>query len=188
MAKPKNRPSPLRKANSIIINDVVYAMRVQAPLPESYGVSTSSEIGSPFAQYATEGTISKVLALSGSSTKIGILTRKLFLAPDQPDISFDMTFNAYDSAYRDVLIPVYRLLLMSAADEGTWDDIVAQAKQDNTALAAIQGAEEALSFGLSAAGGDSKIITNLIRYVRSPGLCNVRIGNVFTLKIVIFLL
>lgn len=86
---------------------------VEAHLPETYGLSTGSEISTPFSSYVTGGVTGKALAAIGVSTATGVKTRKMFTGSTNPDINVELKFEAFYSAYSEVIKPVKALMLMS---------------------------------------------------------------------------
>ena len=158
-----------------------YGLNVIAPIPETLSIGVGSEIGSPFASYATEGNASNLLALAtDSSQKIGITTKKLFMGPDQPDITLDLKFSAYYSAAEEVLLPCIKLMLMAAGEERSLiDDLKKLAKP----LKALERAQTILVENITkAVGADNVPTSELISYLRAPGLTIIKFGEFFTIK------
>jgi hypothetical protein len=165
----------------ISITDQQYGLNVLAVMPETITIGVGSEIGSPFASYATEGPASNFLALAtGSSQKIGITTKKLFMGPDQPDVTIDLKFVAYYSALEEVLIPCLKLMLMSAGEERSLiDDLKKIAKP----LKALEQSQKILVEQITKTlGADYVPTSDLISYLRAPGLQMIKFGSFMTIK------
>lgn len=178
----KNHVLELDNRQLITFHDTSYKLVVKAPLPESFNIGAGSEINSPFASFASDGTAASLLALTtGASSRIGITTKKLFMGPDQPDISVDLKFEAYYSAYEEVLIPCIKLLLMSTGDER---DLL----KDTGLKSVLQSITEKLQSSAQVDESDvSKTIKtdnvgtdDLINYLKTPSALKVKFGNVLT--------
>jgi hypothetical protein len=176
-----NKISEYPRSQLISINDTQYGLNVLAPLPETISMGVGSEIGSPFASYATEGNSANLLALAtDSSQKIGITTKKLFMGPDQPDLSLDLKFTAYYDATEEVLVPAIKLMMMAAGEERSLiDDLKKLAKP----LQAFERAQTILVENITkAVGADFVPTSDLISYLRAPGLTIIKFGTFFTIK------
>ena len=162
----------------IHIIDPIHKMTVQANMPETMTVGVGSDIGSPFAGYASEGTAAKVLALStGASSKIGIVTKRLFMGIDQPDISLDLKFEAYYSAFDEVLIPAVKLMLMATSEEKNLEGAIRKI---------LKGLEKAETIGgdaLASLNDTKRVDTDkLINYIKTPAVCKIKFGDIFTVR------
>lgn len=178
----KNHVLELDDRQLVTFHDTVYKMIVKAPLPETVNIGAGSEINSPFANFASDGTAASLLALTtGASSRIGITTKKLFMGPDQPDISIDLKFEAYYSAYEEVLMPCIKLLLMSTGDER---DLL----KDTGLKSYLQSITGGLQDKAKASVGDvAKTVKtdnvstdDLINYLKTPTAIKVRFGNILT--------
>jgi len=162
----------------IHIVDPVHGLTVRANMPETMTIGVGSEIGSPFAGYASEGTAAKVLALTtGASSKIGIVTKRLFMGVDQPDISLDLKFEAYYSALEEVVIPCIKLMLIASPEEKDLEQSV------KTAIELLEGGGEVYG-NILANVKKSKTVDSdkLINYLKTPAVCKVKFGDIFTLR------
>lgn len=167
------------KGQKVRILDRRYHVEVEAHLPERFSLSVGSDITSPFATYATEGPAAKALALmTGVSNKIGITTTKLFMGPDQPDISLDLKFEAYYSALNEVLLPTFNLMMMSV---GTEEDFGEEAEKLVEFIRNMGELEDAVLNFILKDKSKAKDAGELIRYMRTPGTCRVILGDTFTL-------
>lgn len=90
---------------------------VESPLPESFGFSSGSQFGSPFASYRSGGLLSQIGAISGFSTNFGLFTRKFYEGPQESQVSFDMKFDTWEDSIKDVIIPVTVLMIFSTGYE-----------------------------------------------------------------------
>jgi hypothetical protein len=164
----------------ISITDSTYGLNVLAPLPETLSIGAGSEIGSPFSSYATEGNASNILALAtDSSQKIGITTKKLFMGPDQPDITLDLKFETYYSAFEEVILPCARLLFMATGEQR---NLLEDLKNSSLGkqLDFFQKSEQFTAEVAGAVtGGDVVLTQDLISYLRAPGLTRIKFGRYF---------
>lgn len=99
--------------------------RVEAPLPDGFGMSVGSSFTDPqnidLASIAGGvGALNKIAAplasqvrRAGYSTKITSNTNIFYAGPEPTEISFEMNFNAYYSAREEVATPVALLMAMS---------------------------------------------------------------------------
>lgn len=177
-----NRIDQLEQGQKIIIMDKLYNLDVSAPLPENYGFGIGADISSPFASYATEGVASKVLALSaGASQKIGITTKKLFMGPEQPDLSVDLKFDAYYSALEEVVLPTIKLGLMASGEQkGLKEDLKVLADKAFESFDAA-GAVVAAVVDVIDVIEQKALESDLISYLKSPSTVYVKFGDVFEL-------
>lgn len=157
--------------------DSIHGITVFANMPETMTVGVGSDIGSPFAGYASEGTAAKVLALTtGASSKIGIVTKKLFMGVDQPDISIDVKFEAYYSALDEVLVPVVKLMLIATAEEKNLEESI------KGVLKFIDGGEGAIAELTAKATKRTYDTDKLINYLKTPATIKVKFGEIFTVR------
>jgi len=158
--------------------DNIHGLTVRANMPETMTVGVASDIGSPFAGYASEGTAAKVLALTtGASSKIGIVTKKLFMGVDQPDISVDIKFEAYYSALDEVVIPAIKLMMIGTAEEKSLEGAVKD-------FAKLMEAGETAFADVSARIVRAKRVDTdkLINYLKTPAVIKVKFGDIFTVR------
>lgn len=157
--------------------DLTHGTTVNALMPETMTMGVGSDIGSPFAGYASEGTAAKVLALTtGASSKIGIVTKKLFMGVDQPDITLDLKFDSYYSAYDEVLVPVIKLLLIATAEEKNL------AKSVQKIIKTLEFGDEAVSELISNISKRDIDSDKLINYLKTPSTCKIIFGDIFTVR------
>lgn len=151
---------------------------VLANMPETMTIGVGSDIGSPFAGYASEGTAAKVLALTtGASNKVGVVTQRLFMGVDQPDINVDIKFEAYYSAYDEVLLPCIKLMLMATAEKHSLEDAVRKA------IKFIEAGDSIYAETIAKIKQSERLDTdNFINYLRSPATCKVMFGDIFTIQ------
>ena len=149
--------------------------RIEAPLPESFGVGIGAEISSPFSGYAAEGTLANLASnFLKVSSKTGLITKKLYLGPDQPDINLDLKFEAYYSGLEEVIMPVMNLQLMAAGYNGTLTEALEKADQTLS--------DKFLATLNDATGGNNANVTDLVRYIEAPGLITIIVGGVYVLR------
>lgn len=177
----------LNTGHTIEFHDRGFGWRVKAPLPENYGYTVGSEIGTPFSGYATDGTISKLMALQfGVSSRIGLVTQKIYQGPEPTEVTFDLNFNAYYSARHEVVAPVIKLMMMSVGQEKNLEETSREVAENIRSYTTL--GEEQLGNFLDASGdvestleSQSSSAAQLIRFMRTPSTVTVRVGNIFTL-------
>jgi len=162
----------------IRIVDSKYGMVVHAVMPETMTIGVGADINSPFASFSSDGIASKVIALSsGASSKIGITTKRLFMGPDQPDISLDLKFQTYYSSYDEVLVPSLKLLLMGTGEERNIP------KDFIDATKGFQKFNEVAADTLGKLSkGEKEKTTDLINYLVAPSALKVHFGDIFSLR------
>lgn len=141
----------------VTITNGVY--QVIAHVPESFTLGVGSEISAPFSGFTSNGVVASGAAMLGYSSRSGIATRKTYMGPDQPDISLELEFEAYYSAYEEVMKPTYNLMMMAS------------------------GSEKGLERELNEQGVVSSNLGtgDFIKFLRTPGTCSAEIGNILTL-------
>lgn len=169
---------------------------VEAPLPETFGMTVGSEFSTPFDMGGIGGLLSKFLALGGISQKFGVSMKNMFTNPEPTEISFDLEFDAYYSALEEVLAPVIALAKMSLGDKIDSTDAARKKVED---IANDLGITDALqTFGLidPDGGGGSSFIPegnepaeaaaskaiDILGFVSGPEPCIIRFGNIYTLS------
>ena len=166
-------------------------VRIYSPMPEQMTMGVGSEIGSPFAGYATDGKLAQVLALSGISHKVGIVTTKMFMGPDNPDISLDLKFETYHNAKYDVLFPAINLMTWATSYQDVFDvtQIAENADQNlqdiiNDTFKGLEFTEEVTEGAVNFVTGSNVDIdlSKVIKFLKAPPLCHVYYGTFFTMK------
>jgi len=148
---------------------------VYGHLPEEFGFSVGSEIGTPFAGFASDGNVSKVLYLTtGSSAKTGVITKKLFMGPEQSEINFDMKFDAYYSGFHEVVEPIVRLMVFSVGHQKS----IAEIGQQLSSLFALGNPVVSILEETSL----DKENKPTFSFMQGPGLCRIRFGRVFKMN------
>lgn len=165
------------------------SIRVHAPLPEQVGFGVANEVSSPFSQYIPTGKITQLLYLTGRTAASGISIRKMFTGVQQPDISFEMEFRAYEDAYNEVVIPTKLLLMMGAAEHrGQLNE-----EQLEAVASASNKFKDVVNMATTyAAGGNDSVriqgdveeetINDLIKLVEGPEPVTVKFGRFLTLR------
>lgn len=159
---------------------------VEAALPEEFGFSVGSEIGTPFAGYATEGRLAQFLALSGVSTKAGLVTTKIYQGPEPTEMELSLSFDAYYSAKDEVVGPIVQLMLMAVGSEdGLGPTMKSVSNYLKSSLPSIASNYAMSMFDvsddLSDEVSDSRI-DELLRFFRAPNVCQIEVGNLFTIE------
>lgn len=164
-----------------------HKLQVEAPLPPNFGFGTQIEAQEIFAGYAPTGIATQLLNIFNKTTKTGFITRKMFTGADTPDLNFDLKFDAYDDAFKDVIIPVATLLSMGTAESiGAIPKVLRKAIAGALTWIETQGANlsnktlgtnidtNAKGFGVTAAD-----INQYGRFIEGPPLVNIQFGNTF---------
>lgn len=99
---------------------------VEAPLPETFGITVGSEYGTPFDITSVNQNLSMVMAVAGAGQKPRITMKSHFINPERSEISFEMEFVAYYDAIAEVIIPVINLVGMSLGRELSSADAIAK--------------------------------------------------------------
>lgn len=164
---PVNKVSELPRSQKIVIKlrntEGVTQRRVEAPLPDGYGLSTGSAFTDPSNTDLAGGggTASKVVKQvakrSGFSTKISQKTNVFYDGPEPTEISFDMNFHSYYSAFHEVMVPVFRLMMMSVGRERSFQDIDDSLKDEMKAQAGEEFEEDTGKFGFIRSPGEAKV-------------------------------
>lgn len=164
-------------------------LAVKAPLPENFGFTVGSEFSAPFDAQFVGGAIQKAFAASGVSSKLGVSTRKMYSNPEPTEISFDMQFEAYESAMDDVLIPIIKLMSMSIGRRMSLTDAANTIEELINSLSRRLRGEEAFSPGTlsssatsGTAGNAADRVFGFLGFIAGPSLVKLRFGNIITFK------
>ncbi len=132
---------------------------VKAPLPDSIPFFTSNEVNETFDFFKMRSKLLQTLS-QGSEINIdrGIAERSFWRSINNQDITFELGFEMYYSGEVDVVLPVKRLLLMSAAIEKQSKAIAERTKAFN-----VEGAE------------------NLGNYWAAPSTPKIIVGGIYQL-------
>lgn len=170
----------LDRGQTLTIHDPdTTGFRVNTPLPETFGFQVGSEIGTPFSGYQTDSLLAKGLALAGTSVKTGLVTKKMYMGPEPTEISMTLNFNAWNSARDEVLVPVLKLMFMSVGSSNKVSDLVHEFSRQYEQMDVINP-ERMLA---KKAGAENvQGISDLVRYMRSPGMVNIRFGDIYKLR------
>lgn len=149
---------------------------VFAHLPEQFGFGFGNDIGSPFASYISEGTFAKVVAWqTGATARSGLFTKKIFMGPEQSDISLDLAFETYEDSYEDVVVPIINIIALGAYLSGSGMTFYEKVK-NNTVFGLIAD-------GVSAATSiPSEQMLKQINFAAAPPLLNIRYGNLMVME------
>lgn len=147
-------------------------------LPDGFGFSVGSEIGTPFAGFASDGNVAKILYLTtNSSAKAGLITKKMFMGPEQSEISFDMEFQAYYSGFDEVIDPIVRLMMFSTGHQKEIGEIAGEAANNYLNISG-KAAEISASF----LGDGEEINRPKFAFMQGPGICTIQFGKVMKLR------
>lgn len=173
----KNPKTKQTNSSSIII---------EAPLPESFGFSSGSQFGSPFASYSSSGLIAQLGALTGFSNQYGLFTQKFYEGPQDSQVSFEMKFDTWEDSATDVILPVMYLMIFSTGSKrnklSEAQNVLAKAAQ-YVPLTIANFANEA--FGLTKTAGDklnSTDFKDIFYMLHTPPEMSIRFGDAYTLS------
>ena len=145
--------------------------KVVAPLPDGFGMSVGSAFTDPQNMDLNQGggavsqAVKAVTQRSGFSSKVAQASNVFYDGPEPTEISFDLNFHAYYSAFDEVVVPVFNLMMMSVGREYNLDDI-----NNRTVADAMKTIEDST-------GSDS----GKYGFIRSPGECKVKFGRAMTI-------
>jgi hypothetical protein len=171
------------------------AMRVQAPLPDGFGLTVGSEFATPFDTGNVNSTLSKALTIANISQKASIRMKKMYANPTPTEISFDMEFNSYYNAMEEVVLPTVRLMGMSLGRSLDWPGL----KHDIEKL--LKKAEEGINMASEAVGAGAPLknaaesvpntnekvdeniskVADLFNIIQGPPTVEVKFGKVMRL-------
>lgn len=166
---------------------------VESPLPETYGVSAGSTYGTPFSGYATHGLIADLAAIKGLSGQYGLLTEKLYEGPLHTELSFEMKFDAWSDALKDVVVPSVALLINSTGNTMTGGDLLNHLTNEFKTLTIpitmiesiinkVQSYMTGTSGKSTSSGTNKKSVADLVKFMSSAPVCNVRFGELSLLR------
>lgn len=99
-------------------------LRVASFLPDGFGMSVGSAFTDPaninlanFLGGKSQTAIAGASRLTGISPRISTNSNTFYAGPEPTEISFEMQFSAYYSAYNEVILPVMNLLSMSVGND-----------------------------------------------------------------------
>lgn len=168
-------------------NDGATNKTVVAPLPDNFGFTVGSQFSAPFDAQFISGTAAKGLALAGVSSKLGTATKKLYTSPEPTEISFDMNFEAYESAWDDVYAPVIILMSMAIGSQLTLTDAANTIEELVNRGAANLGRGPVLEntadrISQSSVGQNGERAFDFLNFVQGPPTVKLRFGNVITFR------
>lgn len=154
------------------LSQKIRTLRVNAPLPDSYGVSTAGQLEQTFSWLQLKDTIARYGAVLDPTSTLsanrsyarGIAERQYWSGPDNSEFSFDLKFTAYHSGMADVVIPTRNLLLLAAPVASGIDLLDG----------GVFGNGGANTSGLGA-------LTSFAAWWNSPPIVHIKFGNVFSL-------
>lgn len=163
---------------------------VESPLPDSFGYSSGSQFGSPFASYSSSGLVAQIGAATGFSDKFGLFTEKFYEGPQENQISFEMKFDTWENSEQDVIQPSMFLMILSTGYSTS--KISSKIETDfkflkNAAtftLEGIVGGSKALHNNVSSSIpqlSTGKIDKNIFQMLHQPPQVSVRFGNTYIL-------
>lgn len=172
---------------------------IEAPLPDTFGLTVGSEFTAPFDAQSLSGVLQKFkIPMAGAaSRRIGVVTTKFYSNPEPTEISFDVEFKAEYSARHEVAEPALALMSMSLGDALTMDEFVSQIDVMRDALSDLTG-----GFVTKSGGGDTANDTGantgtagdppwwedtnnafeLIGLINGPSTVRIKFGNLYELS------
>jgi len=159
---------------------------VEAPLPETFGVTVGSEFSAPFDGNLVNGTLAKVAALQGMAKKTGMSGNKMYSNPEPSEISFELEFEAYYSAKEEVLLPVALLMTMALGTHLTMEDLDASTrrflgKADNFLGTSSENTYDSVDVASQNTEHWADRISNFIGFIQGPRKVRINFGNTFRL-------
>lgn len=165
------------------------SLSVVAPLPENFGFTVGSEFTSPFDAQFVSGAFQKAAAVSGVSSKLGVSTKKLYSSPEPTEISFDMQFEAYNSAMDDVMIPIIKLMSMGIGRRIDLVEAANKVEQIVNDISRRARGEDIISPGTleqsissNDVGNTASRVFGFLGFIAGTSLVKLRFGNVITFK------
>lgn len=162
---------------------------VKAPLPENWGFTIGSEFSAPFDANFVSGAASKMLAMGGVSSKLGVATKKLYSNPEPTEISFDMQFEAYEDAKNDVLVPIIVLMSMAIGSKLSLEDAANEVESLVNQFSSNIGRGQAFSPGSLASSIDDSSVGqagskafDFLTFVQGPPTVTLRFGSVIKFR------
>lgn len=159
---------------------------VRAPLPDGFGMSVGSAFTDPNnvdlasqASSSVSGAVGQVMTaasrLSGVSTKMLQRTNVFYDGPEPTEISFDLKFDAYYSAYEEVVRPVAKLMMMSTGSEMGSENLMQYVEGEEAEEQKSNLREEKSNSGRFSA------LLEGFGLVRAPAKCKIKFGNTFVI-------
>lgn len=158
---------------------------VKSPLPDEFGFTVGSEFSSPFDGNFLAGAGAKALAVGGVSSKLGIATKKLYTSPEPTEISFDMEFETYQDARRDVYSPIIILMSMAIGSSLSLDGAARKIEEMVNQAASNIGSDRRLDgelSGMTSGDDTASKAWDFLNFVEGPPTCTLRFGNVITFR------
>lgn len=181
-------------------------IRVQAPLPDGFGMSVGSEFTAPFDSSSVAGVLQKFkipsMAAGGISRRIGVATTKYYSNPEPTEISFELEFHAEYSARHEVVEPVVALMMMALGEGLTLGDISSTVDKVrgsiDSLISMVTGDEDIdepdnstntsdiINDALGIGTHDGEAVINsasaFLRLIKAPKTVSVRFGNVYEIN------
>lgn len=168
---------------------------VEAPLPETFGLTVGSEFTSPFDAATLAGVLQKfkIPAAGGISKRVGVSTTKFYSNPEPTEISFDLEFSAEYSARHEVVEPVIELMKMSLGDTATTTDVNEASDKIRSSLnSVIKGISEATGIDIDQIENSVRVegegaartnsVLGFLGLIVGPQVVTVKFGEVFTIS------
>lgn len=163
---------------------------VSAPLPDGWGIPVENELTQPFADFVPQGPIQTLMALAsttGASLAQGYVVRKFFASTGIPDLTFDLSFVAYNDAFEEVISPVYWLYAWSAPKKTSSSAIDNTIAKFGTSLAqagatGINSLSSLLGSDFSVPTGTTvtaKEVNDIVNWLEGPPEVQVIVGNLY---------
>lgn len=171
---------------------------IEAPLPETFGLTVGSEFTSPFDAQALAGVLQKfkIPGASNISRRMGVVTTKFYSNPEPTEISFDVEFKAEYSARYEVAEPALALMLMSLGDSFTADEVESTIVEIRDGLSDLTGGmvsksntddSNGANNGTADTGGnsgwmdDTSQVMDFIGLIKGPATVRIKFGNLYEL-------
>ena len=162
-----------------IINSL-FSEPIVGHLPEEFGFGVGSEFSEPFSSLIPDGGTGGLIARSvaGVSLRHGLIGEKFYSGSEPSEISFDLQFNSFYSAFDEVVLPTLKLLMLAVGKEGELlDESHKQEIQNEIDQGELFNSDEEINQKLKEWVSDF----NLSFFI-SHDTSTIRFGDVFTLN------
>lgn len=141
------------------------SLQVEAHLPENFAIGIGGEVSTPFSSFITDNTVTNLFKLGGTTFKTGFFTRKVYVGPETPDITFEVKFDTFYNAYDEVIVPVEKLMAFAAGID-----------KSVLSLGYNQDEEGNINVFTETTNEHSQRI-DVGSYLNEPPICRVKIGD-----------
>lgn len=166
-------------------------LKVEAALPETYGIGIGSEYTAPFENFISDGNAANVLRMTKYTNKVGLFTEQVYTGPQQTTFTLELVFNTYYDSVTEVMLPVLYLMLMGSGSRSSLakSDVVDEIKRVqtiaevenggyvDTVIGTVKDTAEKISDSVDVTANFAKI-SEYIEIAKAPPQVHVRLGSV----------